>query len=135
MHARRKRNKIISEINVTPFVDVMLVLLVVFMIISPMMTPGLQVDLPKTTATAISGEEKAVTITISNKGNIYIYDKAIDILRLKKEITAKVHDNKEARIFIRADKNANYGKVVKVIDMVKNFGFTRIALITDYEAV
>ena len=129
------KKKLISDINVTPFVDIMLVLLVVFMVASPMMVPGIQVDLPQTTAAPLSSDEKAVVVTVNKQGSIYLQDKVVDISFLNKRIAELLHNNKSARVFIRADKDVNYGTVVKIMSMIKASGFTKIALITNHESI
>lgn len=127
------RSKIISEINVTPFIDIMLVLLAIFMITSPMMVPGIQVDLPHTSAAPITGEDDVIVITIGNQGDIYLQDKLTSSINLIKHITDLSNNDKNKRIFIRGDQKVSYGQIVKVISTVHTAGFTKVALITDHE--
>lgn len=124
------RKKIMADINVTPLVDVMLVLLIIFMVTAPMMTQGLNVDLPQTTAKALRQEEKPIVVTIQADGAISIhevpYARALMVQELKKSYSA----NKDQPIFLRADKNVPYGQVVTVMADIQSVGFDKIGMIT-----
>ena len=124
------RNKLVSDINVTPLVDVMLVLLIIFMITAPMMTQGLKVDLPETTSKSLRQEEKPLVVTIDKAGEISINNvpqvRALMIQELEKNYAA----NKDQPIFLRADKNVAYGIVVGVMTDIKTVGFDKIGMIT-----
>jgi len=126
----RCRKGLVSDINVTPLVDVMLVLLIIFMITAPMMTQGLNIDLPETTAKALRQKEDPIVVTIDKDGEISINTipqvRALMIQELKKNYAA----NKEQPIFIRADKNVPYGHVISVMADIKSVGFTKIGMIT-----
>lgn len=124
------RKKLVADINVTPLVDVMLVLLIIFMITAPMMTQGLNVDLPETTAKALRQEEKPIIVTIDDKGVISINSvpqvRALMVQELKKSYTV----NKDQPIFLNADKKVPYGEVVKVMADIQSVGFDKIGMIT-----
>ena len=124
------RKKLVSDINVTPLVDVMLVLLIIFMITAPMMTQGLNVDLPETTSKALRQEEKPVVVEIDKAGEIKINNiphvRALMVQELKKNYDF----NKEQTIYLSADKNVPYGEVVIVMDGIKSAGFDKIGMIT-----
>ncbi len=124
------RNRLVSDINVTPLVDVMLVLLIIFMITAPMMTQGLKVDLPETTSKSLRQEEKPLVVTIDIAGEISINNvpqvRALMIQELEKNYAA----NKDQPIFLRADKNVAYGIVVGVMTDIKTVGFDKIGMIT-----
>ncbi|MFH0782459.1 MAG: protein TolR [Pseudomonadota bacterium] len=124
------RKKIMADINVTPLVDVMLVLLIIFMVTAPMMTQGLNVDLPETTAKALRQEEKPIVVSIQKDGAISINNvtqaKALMVQELKKSYAA----NKDQPIFLNADKNVPYGQVVTVMADIQSVGFNKIGMIT-----
>jgi biopolymer transport protein TolR len=124
------RKRLVSEINVTPLVDVMLVLLIIFMVTAPMMTQGIDVDLPETTSKSLRQEEKPIVITIDKVGELSINSiplvRALMIQELEKNYTA----NKDQPIFIKADKNVPYGHVVTVMEDIKSVGFDKVGMIT-----
>ncbi len=124
------RRGLVSEINVTPLVDVMLVLLIIFMITAPMMTQGLNIDLPETTSKSLRQEEKPIVVTIDKEGEISINNipqvRALMVQELKKSYAA----NKDQPIFLRADKNVPYGHVITVMADIKAVGFDKIGMIT-----
>ena len=128
---RAGRNlKVMSEINVTPFVDVMLVLLVVFMVTAPLLTVGVQVDLPKTKAGLVQGQDEPLAVTIDDKGRLFLQETAIELENLVPRLIA-ISDNKPGiRIFVRGDKSINYGRVMEVMGTINQAGFSRVALIT-----
>ena len=124
------RKKLVSEINVTPLVDVMLVLLIIFMITAPMMTQGVNVELPETTAKSLRQEDKPVVISVTKEGDISINNIPLVRALLIQELQKKYESNKEQSIFIRADKNALYGSVVTLMADIKSVGFDKIGMIT-----
>lgn len=124
------RNKLVSEINVTPMVDVMLVLLIIFMVTAPMMTQGVNVDLPETTAKSLRQEEKPIVITVSKEGDISINKIPLIRALLIQELQNNYAANKNQPIFLRADKNVPYGHVVTVMADIKAVGFDKIGMIT-----
>jgi biopolymer transport protein TolR len=131
------RRKAMSDINVTPFVDVMLVLLIVFMITAPMLTPALSVDLPKTKTGALSDtQNQPLTVTIDKDGKIYIGGERVPVkpAELAPKLQAIAGENLERRVFIRGDQGASYGRVVGVVALLQGAGFTQAALVTDNNA-
>lgn len=129
----RGKKQLISEINITPFVDVMLVLLVVFMVTAPMMISGINVNLPKTSAQPLAGSDEPLTITVTDKAIVYIQDIAIEIQELIPKLSAITTEKKDSRILIRGDKSASYGEVIKVIGSINEAGYNHISLITEME--
>tara|TARA_Y200000002_G_scaffold73426_1_gene57562 strand:- start:1062 stop:1493 length:432 start_codon:yes stop_codon:yes gene_type:complete len=128
-----KKNKIInksfSQINVTPFVDVMLVLLIVFMITAPLLTVGVKVDLPKTKASQLNQKGDPLVISVKKNGNVYIQDRKIEISKIIPQLKAISENNKNIRVFVKGDKNANYGYVLDVIARVRSAGYSKAALV------
>lgn len=124
------RKRLVSDINVTPLVDVMLVLLIIFMVTAPMMTQGLNVDLPETTSKSLRQEEKPIVITVNKDGEISIDSIPLARSVLLQELQKNYAVNKEQPIFLRADKNVPYGHVVTVMADIKSVGFDKIGMIT-----
>ncbi len=127
----RKRRKLMNEINVTPMVDVMLVLLIIFMITSPMLVAGIEVDLPKTESAPISGSFKPLVISIDKNEELYLFETIISkdtLIDRLKEITK---ENKDTRIFVKGDKSISYGVIVETMSRIQSAGFTKVALISD----
>lgn len=124
------RKRLVSDINVTPLVDVMLVLLIIFMVTAPMMTQGLNVDLPETTAKSLRQEEKPIVVTVDKEGEISINNIPLVRQVLVQELQKNYTANKEQPIFLKADKNVAYGHVVTVMADIKSVGFDKIGMIT-----
>ena len=124
-----KKNRVISQINVTPFVDVMLVLLIVFMITAPLLTVGVSVDLPKTKASQLNSKGDPIIISIKKNGELYIQEREIDTLQLLPRLRAISSGNKNLRIYVRGDKNVSYGLVLDTIAKIKSSGFKKVALV------
>lgn len=124
------RKKLVADINVTPLVDVMLVLLIIFMITAPMMTQGLNVDLPEMTSKALRQEEKPVVVSIDKAGEISINNVALARALMVQELKKSYEANKEQTIYLKADKNVPYGNVVSVMDDIKSVGFDKIGVMT-----
>ena len=125
----QKKNRVISQINVTPFVDVMLVLLIVFMITAPLLTVGVSVDLPKTKASQLNSKGDPIIISIKKNGELYIQERGIDALQLLPRLKAISSGNKNLRIYVRGDKNVPYGLVLDTIAKIKSSGFKKVALV------
>ena len=125
----RKKNRSMSQINVTPFVDVMLVLLIVFMITAPLLTVGVTVDLPKTKASQLSAKGDPIVISIKQNGELFIQERVIDTLQLLPRLEAISSGNKNLRIYVRGDKNVPYGIVLDTIAKIKSSGFKKVALV------
>ena len=128
---RRRAHRPMSEINVTPMVDVMLVLLLIFMVTAPLLTVGFQVDLPKTKASVIPGQDEPLTITVDGEGRIYLQETELDLEVLAPRLIAITSNNPDVRIFLRFDKTILYGRVMEVMGTVNGAGFTKLALITE----
>ena len=124
-----KKNRVISQINVTPFVDVMLVLLIVFMITAPLLTVGVSVDLPKTKASQLNSKGDPIIISIKKNGELYIQEREIDTLQLLPRLKVISSGNKNLRIYVRGDKNVPYGLVLDTIAKIKSSGFKKVALV------
>lgn len=129
----RRSQQPMSEINVTPFVDVMLVLLIIFMITAPLMTVGVPIELPKTKAKQIQGDKEPLTITINVKGEIFLQETEIKIDEIVPKLTAITKGGYSERIYVRGDQRASYGTVMKIMGALNKAGFLRIALVTGIE--
>ena len=128
---RRVHYQPMSEINVTPFVDVMLVLLIVFMVTAPLLTVGVPVDLPKTKAQSISDSVEPLVVSINGEGEIYIQDTTVELKNLIARLSAITENKADTRIYVRGDRTIDYGRVMEVMGRINNAGFTRVALITE----
>ncbi|MGI9510642.1 MAG: protein TolR [Geminicoccaceae bacterium] len=126
----RRRAKPMAEINVTPFVDVMLVLLIVFMVTAPLLTVGVNVDLPKATSTPLPGQDEPLTVSVSSEGTIYIQETEITIDELGPRLNAILETKPETRIFVRGDKVIDYGRVMEVVGTIHDSGIAKVALVT-----
>ena len=126
---KNNKNKTISQINVTPFVDVMLVLLIVFMITAPLLTVGVSVDLPKTKAAQLNSKGDPIVVSIKQNGDLYIQERSIDALNLLPRLKAISEGNKNLRIYVRGDKNVPYGIVLDTIAKIKRSSFKKVALV------
>ncbi|MEE9301036.1 MAG: protein TolR [Alphaproteobacteria bacterium] len=128
---RRGSYKPLSEINVTPFVDVMLVLLIVFMITAPLLTVGVPIDLPKTKAKTIAEAVEPLVISVNAEGVIFIQDTEVELDNLVPRLTAITENKSDTRIYLRGDRSIDYGRVMEVMGTVNVAGFTRVALIAE----
>lgn len=128
---RGQRYRPRAEINVTPMVDVMLVLLIVFMVTAPLLTVGVPVELPKTDARSLNTETEPLTITVRADGAVFLQETVIELDKLVPRLTAIAGNGYEERIFLRADKSTDYGEVMRVMARVHAAGFTNLGLVTD----
>ena len=126
-----RRGGLNSEINVTPLVDVMLVLLIVFMIAAPLLSVGVPVELPKTDAKALPSQQEPITITVDFEGGVFIQDEEISLDDLATRLIAVSTNGYEERIYLRGDRDTDYGEVMKVMARINTAGFTNIGLVTD----
>tara|TARA_B100000674_G_scaffold45797_1_gene31700 strand:- start:769 stop:1188 length:420 start_codon:yes stop_codon:yes gene_type:complete len=126
---RRSRN-VMSEINVTPFVDVMLVLLIVFMVTAPMLTVGVPVNLPESEADSLPDDREPLTVSINSKGEVFVQDTKVAFNELVAKLLAISKNRTDTRIYVRGDKNINYGRVMEVMGNLAGSGFTKVALIS-----
>ena len=121
----------ISEINVTPFVDVMLVLLIIFMVTAPFLTVGVQVDLPESSADSLPDEQEPLTLSINSKGEIFIQESQVEFDKIVAKILAIAKNRTDTRIYVRGDKTINYGRVLEIMGMLSGSGFSKVALISE----
>jgi biopolymer transport protein TolR len=128
-----KRHAQMSEINVTPFVDVMLVLLVVFMVTAPLLTVGVPIDLPNSKANNLPENNNPLSITINKEGKLYLQDEEIELNQLIARITVIFENRKEDRIYVHGDEGVSYGRVMQIMGLLNGNGFSRVALVTDTE--
>jgi biopolymer transport protein TolR len=122
-----------SEINVTPMVDVMLVLLIIFMVAAPLLTVGVPIELPETQAKAMNSDTQPITISVNSDGEIYLNDTVIPIDEVVAKLQAVAKAGYEERIFVRGDRSADYGTVMRVMARISAAGFRNIGLVTDQE--
>ncbi|MDH4319689.1 MAG: protein TolR [Desulfobulbaceae bacterium] len=132
-NGRGRRRGLVAEINVTPLVDVMLVLLIVFMVTAPMMTQGVDVDLPSTTNKALVQKENPVVISITRDGKIHLGKIQVNDSTLSQQLEAMPVEEKEKPIYLRADKDVSYGRVVELMSRIKQAGFVKLGMITQPE--
>lgn len=124
------RKRLVSDINVTPLVDVMLVLLIIFMITAPMMTQGVNIELPETTAKSLRQEEKPIVISVQKGGEISVNNTIITEKVLIQELQTQHKLNKDQPVYLRADKDVAYGRVVRIMAAIKEVGFDKIGMVT-----
>jgi biopolymer transport protein TolR len=127
----RQRYKPMADINVTPMVDVMLVLLVIFMVAAPLLTVGVPVDLPQTKAPAITEQKEPLVITINAENKLFLQNTPVGDDELVPRLQAITKNNPEADIYVRGDRAINYGRVMEVMGLVSAAGFTKVSLITE----
>jgi biopolymer transport protein TolR len=124
------RKRLVSEINVTPLVDVMLVLLIIFMVTAPMMTQGVDVDLPETTAKPLRQKEDPIVVVINKKGELHLNKIKVDQAMMRQQLSAMSDADKDRAILLKADKQVAYGLVVSVMADIKESGFDKLGMIT-----
>lgn len=128
-----RKRRLSSEINITPFVDVMLVLLIIFMVTAPMLISGIEVDLPKTKSGQITGNDEPLVISVDKGGNFYVQEDFLKPNELVTKLAAVMAATPQIRVFIKGDQSINYGKVIELFALVKEVGFTNVALITEID--
>ena len=126
----RSSKEPMSEINVTPFVDVMLVLLIIFMVTAPLLTVGVQVDLPESSADSLP-ETEPLTLSINAKGEIFIQEAKVEYDNIIAKVLAVSKNRTDTRIYVRGDKTINYGRVLEIMGLLSGSGFTKVALISE----
>ena len=127
---RGRRVALMSEINVTPFVDVMLVLLIIFMVAAPLLTVGVPIDLPETQAKALNSETQPITVSINENGQIYLQETEIDIEEVVPKLQAIATTGYDERIYVRGDRTADYGTVMRVMARISAAGYRNLGLVT-----
>ena len=121
-----------SEINVTPFVDVMLVLLIVFMVTAPLLTVGIPVDLPKIKANALTDQKDPIEITVKLDGTVYLGESIVEVDNIIPRLNAITDKNTEARIYVRGDRVVAYGRVMEIMSIINSAGYIKVALVAQY---
>ena len=127
---RAKRHVPVSEINVTPFVDVMLVLLIIFMVAAPLLTVGVPIDLPETQAKSLQPETEPITISINQEGKVFIQESEISADDILAQLEAIAKNGYEERIYVRGDRAADYGTVMRIMARISSAGYKKIGLVT-----
>src|SRR5256885_17132026 len=132
---QRRRRGVMSEINVTPMVDVMLVLLIIFMISAPLLTVGVPLDLPQTQAKSLDNDKEPLTVSVNTKGEVFLQNSAIKVDELVPKLQAitQARGGSDERIYVRGDKTVDYGTVMRVMGRLSAAGFRRVALVTEVE--
>jgi biopolymer transport protein TolR len=120
-----------ADINMTPFIDVMLVLLIIFMVAAPLLTTGVSVDLPRASATALNVERKPIAVSLNEQGQLYVMDQPIADLDLVSKLQAASQSDVDQRIYLRASKAVPYGRVAEIMAAVTSAGFKKVALVTE----
>jgi biopolymer transport protein TolR len=131
--SRRRRATVMSEINVTPMVDVMLVLLIIFMIAAPLLTVGVPIDLPQTQAKTMDQDKEPLTISVNDKGAVFLQNTEIAIEEIVPKLKAIARNGTDERIYVRGDRKVDYGTVMKVMGRLSAAGYRRVALVTELE--
>jgi biopolymer transport protein TolR len=131
--SRRRTTHVMSEINVTPMVDVMLVLLIIFMVAAPLLTVGVAIDLPQTQAKSLAQDREPLTVTVNDKGQVYLQNTDIKLDELIPKLQAIAKSGADERIYVRGDKKVDYGTVMRVMGRLSAAGYRRVALITEVE--
>jgi len=133
---RRRRRAVMSEINVTPFVDVMLVLLIVFMVSAPLLTVGVPIDLPQSQAKALPQDNEPLTVSVNGDGKIFLQNEPIElddlVTKLKAIVDAR-HGNLDETIYVRGDRKVDYGIMMRVMGRISGAGYHKVALVTNIE--
>ena len=132
---RHRRRAVMSEINVTPMVDVMLVLLIIFMVSAPMLTVGVPIDLPQTQAKSLDQDKEPLTVSVNTKGEVYLQNSEIKIDELVPKLQAitSARGGSDERIYVRGDRKVDYGTVMRVMGRLSAAGYRRVALVTEVE--
>jgi biopolymer transport protein TolR len=132
---KKRRRSVMAEINVTPMVDVMLVLLIIFMVSAPLLTVGVPIDLPQSQAKSLEQDKEPLTISVNDKGVVYLQNSEVEVddLIAKLQAIAEARGGSDARIYVRGDKNVSYGNMMKIMGRLSSAGFHRVALVTEFE--
>jgi biopolymer transport protein TolR len=132
---RRKRGVprygAMADINMTPFIDVMLVLLIIFMVAAPLLASGVQIDLPKTSASALNVDQKPLSVAIDEKGDVFVNDQPTPADGLASQLSGMAKEGFDERIYVRAAKTVNYGRVAEIMSTITSAGFKKVALVTE----
>ena len=128
---RTRKSSAINEINMTPFIDVMLVLLIIFMVAAPLMTVGVPLDLPQTKAAQLNVDQKPIMLSIRQTGQVYLAENELKDAEIVPRLNQVAKNGAEERVFVRGDKKVDYGRVAEVMALVTSGGFRRVALVTE----
>jgi biopolymer transport protein TolR len=131
--SRRHRRAPMAAINVTPFVDVMLVLLIVFMVTAPLLTVGVTVDLPRATSSPLPGQDEPLSVSVRADGQVYLQNSPLSVAELGPRLRAITERKPDARVFVRGDKVIDYGRVMEVVGAIHAAGFAKVALVTEFD--
>ena len=129
----RSRHAPMADINMTPFIDVMLVLLIIFMVAAPLLATGVAVDLPQTKAGQLNIDQKPVAIAIDEKGQVFLMDQPVEIGQLVEQLKTTAKQGFDERIYVRGSKAVNYGRVAEIMSLVTTAGYKKVALVTEQE--
>ena len=128
---RHRRKPVMAEINVTPMVDVMLVLLIIFMVAAPLLATGVPIDLPQTKAAALNVEQKPLSVAVDDKGTVYVMDQPVELNQLADKLKELAKSGFDERIYVRGANQVNYGKIAEVMSIITTAGYKKVALVTD----
>ena len=128
---RRRNTGFNSSINITPLVDVMLVLLIIFMVAAPLMTSGVSIDLPKGAASAIEEKSQPIIVSVKSDGTIFLQEESSKLGLIPSQLLGMTNNNLDSKIYVRADQNLGYGRVMEVVKTINNAGFTQVILVTE----
>ncbi|HJY84416.1 MAG TPA: protein TolR [Candidatus Binatia bacterium] len=131
MAFEQESNESISQINITPFVDVMLVLLIIFMVTAPILQQGVNVDLPQVTVGPLTGKDEQLVVVVTRDGKVQLNDSPLKVEELQKKLIAILQARPDREVYLRADKNVPYGKVVEVMAAARNAGVKRLGMVTE----
>lgn len=131
--SRRRRATVMADINVTPMVDVMLVLLIVFMVAAPLLTVGVPIDLPQTQAKAMEQDKEPLTLSVNDKGKVFLQNTEIALDEIVPKLKAISKNGADERIYVRGDRKVDYGTVMRVMGRLSAAGYRRVALVTEFE--
>ncbi len=126
----KKRYNLMSEINVTPFVDVMLVLLIIFMVTAPLLTVGIPVDLPKVKSDALTDQKDPLEVTVKLDGKVYLGESEVEVENIVPRLNAITDQNTKTRIYIRGDRVVAYGRIMEIMSIINSAGYEKVALVT-----
>ncbi len=130
---QRGRKTPIADINMTPFIDVMLCLLIIFMVAAPLLTAGVPLDLPQSQANALNSDKEPLTVSVDGRGEIYLQETKVALDEVVPKLTSIAQQGYEERVFVRGDKTVNYGQVMQVMGRISGAGFKKVALVTEQE--
>ena len=135
---RRRRRGVprygaMAEINMTPFIDVMLVLLIIFMVAAPLLATGVPIDLPETKAAALNIDQKPLSVAVDDKGDIFVMDQQVPVGQLAERIQSLAKAGFDERIYVRGSRQVNYGRVAQVMSIITSAGYKKVALVTEQE--